>query len=530
MSVRIRLDLSQVSSGENQWVLVDFSRFKTIGDFAEHLRHSVVKTSSNFQLFLQECLLPNFEPIKLLQNGDFVSLKSTDSLEPRFKRAKVTHRSPVCTSGPAPRRKRLEYNPKQESSSSSTSSSEDEEVQANRRAKEAKKQSSSSSSSSSSDSEEETPKVLSSAEALKSKVKSSKVKQASGLKPSKEESYSTSSSSEQEETLKSNKQKQIIAKKTKPESSSSSTSSSDDEPDLVVRPKKIKTDPSSSSSSSSEEEAETTKDCSMTDLSIAQKPAEKPSQAMSSQQQQPTETQTKRKRKRKRKPKNKNKLPPDHHQSFEMPTQETPEIATKPNEKSNSSQKPQLNGKSQEIEPTKQARKLGSSYPMVTCEEEILQVNGSSTPRPVQKSRQNSVFNTPRNAPSENRISSPFKNGLENLLSLAATKNPVTGTRNKAEARPPFENLPKATWDQLKTGKTLAFKVLEMSSSYEPHVSDFKSGEILELNDPDQVSVQLDEKPIEKTGRFEMNGDEDHDDNSVATYSWSDLIDPKILM
>ena len=201
-----------------------------------------------------------------------------------------------------------------------------------------------------------------------------------------------------------------------------------------------------------------------------------------------------------------------------MPTQETPEIATKPNETSNSFQKPQLNGKSQEIEPTKQARKFGSSYPMVTCEEELLQVNGSSTPRPAQKSRQNSVFNTPRNAPSENRISSPFKNGLENLLSLAATKKPVTGTRNKAEARPSFENLPKATWDQLKTGKTLAFKVLEMSSSYEPHVSDLKSGEILELNDPDQVSVQLDEKPIEKTGRFEMNGDEVHDDNSVATY------------
>ena len=111
--------------------------------------------------------------------------------------------------------------------------------------------------------------------------------------------------------------------------------------------------------------------------------------------------------------------------------------------------------------------------------------------------------------------------GLGNLLKLASSKDqkPLKGNRDKtsnkvdeslngsnksvlsAEA---IKDLPSADWEKVEVGTTLAFKILEMSSNYQPQISDFKIGSVTELDRATGELVVTLENSGEDTDEYDM--------------------------
>ena len=79
---------------------------------------------------------------------------------------------------------------------------------------------------------------------------------------------------------------------------------------------------------------------------------------------------------------------------------------------------------------------------------------------------------------------------------------------------------------------TLAFKVLEMSASYEPQISEFKFGRVTEVKRESRkltIKVDNDSKKIAGGGRFEVEEEQGADCN-LLSLMWSDLILPRIKL
>jgi len=210
--------------------------------------------------------------------------------------------------------------------------------------------------------------------------------------------------------------------------------------------------------------------------------------------------------------------------------------------------------------------KFGPSFPQVSCEEALLgpQQNGSHRPGAAASSNSSSssaskvgtkaeVKRPQRNDDSsiESRhpslpASPSAYNGLEALLALAGTsKQPVKGSRGSQPKVAPkaaatdYASLPNAMWGHMQTGKKVAFKLLEMTASYEPVISDYKNGAIVSVEQPDKITVQLDDscsaQPNKTGGRFEIEEEEENvlsgatEEERLLTLSWSDLIEPRVL-
>ena len=79
---------------------------------------------------------------------------------------------------------------------------------------------------------------------------------------------------------------------------------------------------------------------------------------------------------------------------------------------------------------------------------------------------------------------------------------------------------------------TLAFKVLEMSATYEPQISEFKFGRVTEVNRESRelaIQVDNDNKKIAGGGRFEVEEEQGADSN-LLSLMWSDLILPRLKL
>ena len=113
--------------------------------------------------------------------------------------------------------------------------------------------------------------------------------------------------------------------------------------------------------------------------------------------------------------------------------------------------------------------------------------------------------------------------GLGNLLKLASSKNqkPLKGNRDKTSSgnkvdgsqngsnkfglsEDAIKDLPSADWEKVEVGTTLAFKILEMSSNYQPQISDFKIGNVTELDRATGELVVKLENSGEDTDEYDM--------------------------
>ena len=79
--IRIRLDLSSVESGSSKqfrWAYLPYSNFSTITDLKNYVRnHCLADPKPKIRLFLEEPFwLPASENIRILQNGDLVTVKT----------------------------------------------------------------------------------------------------------------------------------------------------------------------------------------------------------------------------------------------------------------------------------------------------------------------------------------------------------------------------------------------------------------------------------------------------------------------
>jgi len=84
-------------------------------------------------------------------------------------------------------------------------------------------------------------------------------------------------------------------------------------------------------------------------------------------------------------------------------------------------------------------------------------------------------------------------------------------------------------------GDIIAYKVLELSETYCPEVSDYRQGRITEIQPNGQITVEIIGDPIYKRnfgGKFElMEDDEEQDEEfeTVTTYNWNELIEPRLV-
>ena len=87
-----------------------------------------------------------------------------------------------------------------------------------------------------------------------------------------------------------------------------------------------------------------------------------------------------------------------------------------------------------------------------------------------------------------------------------------------------------------RVGDKIAFKVLEMSLSYTPEISDYKEAVVKEVDNKGTVIVLLaDQSKRRKTGdgtltrKFELDSDSDHEHDDMLEIHWKEFIGPKLL-
>ena len=93
----------------------------------------------------------------------------------------------------------------------------------------------------------------------------------------------------------------------------------------------------------------------------------------------------------------------------------------------------------------------------------------------------------------------------------------------------PLQGAPRA-------GDQVAFKVLEMSLSYTPEISDYKEAVVQEIDDKGIAKLLLaDKSKGRKTGdgtltrKFELESESEPEDEDVLELHWKELIDPKLM-
>ena len=84
-AIRVRLDLSSISNVDHklQWAYIPLEKIKTINEFIRHISSKHCLTTKvdhhKIELYLQEpFVLPRYEDIRLLQNGDLITVKMKD--------------------------------------------------------------------------------------------------------------------------------------------------------------------------------------------------------------------------------------------------------------------------------------------------------------------------------------------------------------------------------------------------------------------------------------------------------------------
>ena len=87
-----------------------------------------------------------------------------------------------------------------------------------------------------------------------------------------------------------------------------------------------------------------------------------------------------------------------------------------------------------------------------------------------------------------------------------------------------------------RVGDKIAFKVLEMSLSYTPEISDYKEAAVQEVDKKGIVTLLLaDQSKSRKMGdgtltrKFELESDSEHEDNDTLEIHWKQLIDSKLV-
>ena len=101
--------------------------------------------------------------------------------------------------------------------------------------------------------------------------------------------------------------------------------------------------------------------------------------------------------------------------------------------------------------------------------------------------------------------------------------------KDKYDALAPLQGAPRV-------GDRIAFKVLEMSLSYTPEISDYKEAAVQEVDKKGIVTLLLaDQSKSRKMGdgtltrKFELESDSEHEDNDTLEIHWKQLIDSKLV-
>ncbi len=168
---------------------------------------------------------------------------------------------------------------------------------------------------------------------------------------------------------------------------------------------------------------------------------------------------------------------------------------------------------------------------------------GAESPSPSVKPTSPPPLSSLRGA---NKAATSGEEDFSKLLGLAKSSSTVVGRRKEAavaatttttttttgssrrqpqdyELLPPLEAMPKL-------GERIAFKALEILEDYTPGLSGYKEAEVVEV---EGASVTLWVKEAQrKEGKFELLGDNDGAEDTlsfVKTYSWSELVMPKLI-
>merc|ERR1711915_808993 len=81
-----------------------------------------------------------------------------------------------------------------------------------------------------------------------------------------------------------------------------------------------------------------------------------------------------------------------------------------------------------------------------------------------------------------------------------------------------------------RVGDIIAFKHIEMSENYTPELSDYKEGKVLEVDENKSVVLEMITKSkVRKTGRFEIEDFETIEEERQKSFSWSELIEPRLV-
>ena len=88
MSIRVKLDLKAFGRQKPEWMLVDPVKTPTFCELASQI--SAKKgISSNLEIQLDGCLLPEEESVVILQSGDIVTVCKGEGSPPPSKKAKL---------------------------------------------------------------------------------------------------------------------------------------------------------------------------------------------------------------------------------------------------------------------------------------------------------------------------------------------------------------------------------------------------------------------------------------------------------
>lgn len=113
--------------------------------------------------------------------------------------------------------------------------------------------------------------------------------------------------------------------------------------------------------------------------------------------------------------------------------------------------------------------------------------------------------------------------------------NEVNGLKNKNNQLKNYDILT-SLQGVPRVGDNIAFKVLEISLSYTPEISDYKEGIVQGVDSNGSVKVLLaDQSRSRKIGdgtlsrKFELNSDDEVENDDTLEVHWKELIDPKLI-
>ena len=81
-----------------------------------------------------------------------------------------------------------------------------------------------------------------------------------------------------------------------------------------------------------------------------------------------------------------------------------------------------------------------------------------------------------------------------------------------------------------RVGDIIAFKHIEMSENYTPELSQYKEGKVVDVGENHSVVFEMiTQSKVKKSGRFEIEEFQCSEDEKNKTFSWSELIEPRLV-